>query len=133
MKWEQWEGFRGEDWQEHIDVRGFIQQNYTFYNGDESFLTGPTGRTAGLLKKLRVLQEKEREKGGVLDVDVSTVSSLVSYAPGYLDKENELIGGPVSYTHLLAREKSFGKPLSPPDGREQKSRRLWILRRRQGA
>jgi formate C-acetyltransferase len=93
MKWEQWEGFRGEDWQEHIDVRGFIQQNYTFYSGDESFLTGPTGRTAGLLKKLRALQEKEREKGGVLDVDVSTVSSLVSYAPGYLDKENELIVG----------------------------------------
>lgn len=93
MECKQWKGFRGESWKDQIDVRGFIRHNHIPYNGDESFLSGPTGRTLRLLKKLRALQESEREKGGVLDVDVSTVSSLTSYAPGYLDKEDELIVG----------------------------------------
>ncbi|MDD2955960.1 MAG: formate C-acetyltransferase [Oscillospiraceae bacterium] len=93
MERTQWEGFQGTTWRESIDVRDFIQQNYTPYLGDESFLAGPTARTQGLMEKLSALQKQEQERGGVLDIDVTTVSSLVNYAPGYLDRENELIVG----------------------------------------
>ena len=80
-------------WNEKIDVRDFIQKNYTPYTGDASFLAEPTQRTIGLKEKLDALLVQEREKGGVLDIKTDTVSSLLNYAPGYLDQENELIVG----------------------------------------
>jgi formate C-acetyltransferase len=93
MKFEQWNGFNSGKWQNEINVRNFIQNNYTPYEGDGSFLSGATERTNALMEKFRSLQKKEQENGGVLDIDVDTVSSLCSYAPGYLDKENEIIVG----------------------------------------
>ena len=80
-------------WETEINVRDFIQQNYTEYRGDESFLSGATKRTKGLMEKLNSLFEVERQFGGVLDIDTETVSSLTSYAPGYIDRENEIIVG----------------------------------------
>ena len=88
-----WQGFAKGIWQDEINVRDFIQRNYHPYTGDESFLTGPTLRTQALMKKLESLFALERQFGGVLDIDTATVSSLTSYSPGYLDKENELIVG----------------------------------------
>ncbi|AFV03300.1 Pyruvate formate-lyase [Dehalobacter sp. UNSWDHB] len=88
-----WGNFKGGRWQQEIDVRDFIQANYQPYKGDETFLTEVTDRTRHILEKLSRLQKLEREFGGVLDIDTSTVSSLLSYAPGYLDKEKELIVG----------------------------------------
>ena len=88
-----WEGFKGGRWQEHIDVRDFIQRNYTPYTGDESFLAPPTTRTEKVLAKFEVLLAEELKKGGVLDIDTETVSSLTHYKPGYIDKENEIIVG----------------------------------------
>lgn len=90
---EQWKGFKGENWKNRIDVRDFILCNVTPYFGDETFLTGSSERTKQLLVKLNELTELERERGGVLDVNTDTVSSLTHYPPGYLDKENELIVG----------------------------------------
>ncbi|AHF09455.1 MULTISPECIES: formate C-acetyltransferase [Dehalobacter] len=88
-----WENFKGGRWQQEIDVRDFIQANYQPYEGDETFLTEITNRTQHILEKLSRLQKLEKEFGGVLDIDTSTVSSLLSYAPGFLDKEKELIVG----------------------------------------
>ena len=88
-----WEGFREGKWQTEISVRDFIQTNYTEYTGDESFLADATPRTRALMDKLNALFKKERENGGVLDINTETVSSLTAYAPGYIDKENELIVG----------------------------------------
>ena len=93
MTFEQWNGFALGKWQEKIDVRDFIQKNYTPYEGDEGFLCGPTARTSELMEKLQALFKKEAENGGVLDVDAETVTSLTAYAPGYLDKDKELIVG----------------------------------------
>lgn len=92
-KRELWEGFEGGHWQEAIDVRDFIQKNYTPYKGDGSFLAPATERTEKLLKKLENLLALEREFGGVLDIDTQTVTSLLNYKPGYLDKEHEIIVG----------------------------------------
>ena len=89
----QWNGFKGETWKESIDVRDFIQQNYTPYDGDASFLSGPTDRTNDLMKQLSDLLKLEKAYGGVLDIDTMTVSSLTAYAPGYLDKDKEQIVG----------------------------------------
>jgi formate C-acetyltransferase len=89
-----WEGFAPGDWTRSIDVRDFIQRNYEPYEGDASFLAGPTERTGGLWRKLSELMAAERATdGGVLDVDASTPASITSHAPGYLDEENELIVG----------------------------------------
>ena len=93
MKFEQWNGFYGEEWQNEVNVRQFIQDNYTPYTGDASFLAGPTARTSALMDKLNALLKKESDNGGLLDIDTMTVSSLTSYGAGYLDKENELIVG----------------------------------------
>ena len=93
MKVAQWNGFREGVWQEEINVRDFIQQNYKEYTGDAGFLAGATARTDKMMNKVQNLFRKERLNGGVLDVDVETVSSLTSYAPGYIDKEHELIVG----------------------------------------
>ena len=90
---EQWNGFIGGRWQSEINVRNFIQLNYTPYEGNESFLCGPTERTKALTAKFEELLKEEQEKGGVLDIDTETVTSLTSYAPGYLDKDNEIIVG----------------------------------------
>ena len=89
----QWEGFKPGNWQETIDVRDFIQRNYTPYTGDGSFLKPATERTKGLLHKLENLLALEQEFGGVLDIDTQTVTSLLNYKPGYLDKEKEIIVG----------------------------------------
>ena len=88
-----WEGFTAGAWQSRIDVRDFIQKNYTPYGGDEAFLAPATPRTQALMHKLQGLMKLEQEFGGVLDVDTQTVSSLLNYKPGYLDKDNELIVG----------------------------------------
>lgn len=93
MMMEQWKGFRPGQWQDAIDVRDFILENYTPYQGGSDFLCGPTDRTQELMDKLNDLQKQEREKGGVLDIDTRTVSSLTYYEPGYLDREKELIVG----------------------------------------
>ena len=89
----QWEGFAGKEWKESINVRDFIRNNYTPYEGDSGFLAGPTARTSSLMEKFRVLLAAEVKNGGLLDIDTETVSSLANYAPGYLDKEKELIVG----------------------------------------
>ena len=90
---EQWKGFVSGNWKKRIDVRNFIQTNYKPYEGDESFLCGPTERTKVVYAKFDELLKKEHENGGVLDIDTETVTSLTAYAPGYLDKENEIIVG----------------------------------------
>jgi len=93
MEHKNWNGFTKGVWQDEINVRDFIQANYTEYTGDDSFLEGATKRTAELMKKLESLFALERQYGGVLDIDTATVSSLTSYSPGYIDKDNELIVG----------------------------------------
>lgn len=93
MNYSAWENFKDGNWKEEIDVRNFIQTNYAAYEGDEDFLAGPTDRTKALMEKLNRLFELEKEFGGVLDVDTQTVSSLTSYQPGYLNKDQEIIVG----------------------------------------
>ncbi len=93
MKFDAWRDFVSGDWCEHINVRDFINKNYTPYTGNADFLAGPTARTTALNEKLRELQKLERERGGVLSIDTSTVSSLCNYAAGYIDKDNEIIVG----------------------------------------
>ncbi len=93
MTHENWNGFASGAWQSEINVRDFIQKNYEEYRGEADFLVGATERTKALMDKLQSLFKIERQFGGVLDIDVNTVSSLTSYLPGYLDKENEIIVG----------------------------------------
>lgn len=90
---EQWQGFKGSKWQDEVDIRDFIQNNYKPYDGDESFLEGPTESTNTLWEKLQKLQKEERAKGGVLDMETEVVSSLTAYGPGYLDKDLEKVVG----------------------------------------
>lgn len=85
----QWRGFKGRRWQEEIDTRDFIQNNYTAYDGDESFLEGPTEATDILWGELQKLQKEERAKGGVLDMDTDIVSTLTSHGPGYISEEHK--------------------------------------------
>ncbi len=84
---EQWDGFAGRNWRDSVDVRAFIQDNYTMYDGDESFLAGPTKATDKLWGKLQELQREERAKGGVLDMETEVVSGLTAYGPGYIDED----------------------------------------------
>ena len=90
---EQWQGFKGSKWQDEVDVRDFIQNNYKPYTGDESFLEGPKESTNILWAELQKLQKEERAKGGVLDMETEVVSSLTAYGPGYLDKDLEKVVG----------------------------------------
>ena len=90
---EQWQGFKGTKWQDEVDVRDFIQNNYTPYDGDESFLVGPSKATEKLWDELQKLQKEERSKNGVLDMETEIVSSITAYKPGYLDKDLEEIVG----------------------------------------
>lgn len=118
--------FKPGQWQKTIDVRNFIQTNYTPYAGNADFLTGPTPRTESLCNKLTALLQEEQKRGGVYEIDTETASSLITFQPGYLDKENELIVGLQTDVPLkravnpfggirMCREacKSYGKELSP--------------------
>ena len=87
MRFEQWKSFKPNLWQDEVNVRDFIQQNYTPYDGDESFLSGPTEATDKLWGALQLLQKEERAKGGVLDMDTDVVSTITSHAPGYISEE----------------------------------------------
>ena len=93
MNFTEWEDFADGDWRQHINVRDFIVKNYTPYTGNADFLSGATERTKALNAKLCELQRLERERGGVLSIDTTTVSSLCNYDAGYIDKDNELIVG----------------------------------------
>lgn len=88
-----WQGFRGGDWQDTIDVRGFIQANYAPYEGDEQFLAAATARTTALREQLDALLAEERDKGGVRAVDTDTVIDITAFGPGYLDRDKEIIVG----------------------------------------
>lgn len=104
----QYPAFKSGKWQDTIDVRDFIQTNYTPYEGDASFLTGPTARTQKVNAEYERLHKEEYEKGGVLDVDVNHVSSILNHKPGYLDKENELIVGLQTDAPLKRSVNPFG-------------------------
>ena len=106
---EQWEGFVPGKWTSEIDVRDFIQKNYTPYDGDESFLTDATDATKTLWSEVMDLAKKEREAGGVLDMDTKVVSSLVSHGAGYIDQPLEKIVG-------LQTDKPFKRALMPYGG-----------------
>ncbi len=86
---EAWQGFKGERWKSEINVRDFIQWNYTQYEGDAKFLAGPTANTDKLWAKLKELQKQERAKGGVLDMETEIVSSLTAYGPGYIGDDTK--------------------------------------------
>ena len=86
---DEWRGFKGNKWTDDIDVRDFIQKNYTPYDGDESFLEGPTEATDTLWGKVQELQEEERAKGGVLDCETEVVSGLTAYGAGYIDESTK--------------------------------------------
>ena len=86
-EFKQWDGFEGRLWKEGVDVRDFIQNNYTPYEGDESFLEGPTEATDKLWGKVQELQKEERKKGGVLDMETEVVSSITAYGPGYISDD----------------------------------------------
>ena len=103
-----WIGFEAGVWQDEINVRDFIQKNYKEYTGDGSFLAQPTKRTTELMKKVEALFALERKFGGVLDIDTETVSSLLNYAAGYIDKENELIVGTQTDRPLKRGVNPFG-------------------------
>ena len=93
MEHKNWNGFAKGIWQDEINVRDFIQQNYKEYTGDASFLAGATKRTDAMMKKVNSLFDLERQYGGVLDIDTTNASSLTTFLPGYVDKANELIVG----------------------------------------
>ena len=85
----EWRGFKGNKWLSEVNIRDFIQNNYTSYEGDETFLAGPTHATETLWQKLRALQKEERAKDGVLDMETEVVSGLTAYGPGYIDPETK--------------------------------------------
>ena len=108
MEHKNWNGFVSGKWQNEINVRDFIQANYKAYEGEASFLADATERTNGLMKKLQALFALERQFGGVLDIDTATVSSLTSYSPGYIDKDNEIIVGMQTNRPLKRGVNPFG-------------------------
>lgn len=101
-------GFRGELWRREINVRDFIQNNYTPYTGDESFLAGPTERTKRLNAKYDEIRKAEMDRGGVYDIDTETVSTITAYGPGYLDRDNEIIVGLQTDAPLRRNVNPFG-------------------------
>jgi len=108
MKFEMWNGFKEGKWTESIDVRDFIQQNYTPYTGDSAFLSGPTERTNAVMRRVNELFALEKKNGGVLDVDTETVCSLKAYAPGYIDKDKDIIVGMQTDSPLKRGVNPFG-------------------------
>ena len=105
----EWESFRGGIWEKEINVRDFIQKNYTPYLGDDSFLAGPTEDTKELWAQVMELSEQERAKGGVLDMDTKIISTITSHGPGYLNKGKEKIVG-------FQTDKPFKRSLQPYGG-----------------
>lgn len=105
----EWRDFAGGVWQREINVRDFIQKNYTPYDGDDSFLAGPTKATECLWDQVMELSKKERDAGGVLDMDTKIISTITSHGPGYLDKEKETIVG-------FQTDKPFKRSLQPYGG-----------------
>lgn len=105
----EWTGFVPGVWEKEIDVRDFIQKNYTPYDGDDAFLAGPTEDTKALWQQVLELSRAEREAGGVLDMDTRVISTITSHAAGYLDKEKETIVG-------FQTEKPFKRALMPYGG-----------------
>ena len=105
----EWRDFSGGVWEREINVRDFIQKNYTPYDGDDTFLAGPTQATKDLWAQVMDLTVKEREAGGVLDMDTKIVSTITSHGPGYLDKEKEEIVG-------FQTDKPFKRSLQPYGG-----------------
>ena len=106
---EQWNGFKSGKWQDEINVRDFIQLNYTPYEGDEGFLCGPTERTKALNAKFEERLAMELSRGGVYSIDTETVTGLTAFAPGYLDQENEIIVG-------LQTDKALRRAVNPFGG-----------------
>ena len=92
-EFKEWEGFVGENWKNSIDVSAFIDQNYTEYLGDDSFLAPKTQKTTIVWNKCKDLLEKETQNGGCLDVETNILSGITAFAPGYIDKPNEVIVG----------------------------------------
>ncbi len=93
MDFKEWNNFKKGNWKDEIDVRNFIQANYTPYEGDSSFLVGPTDNTKKLWEKVLELYKKEKDNGGVLDIDTKTISTISAHDPGYIDKDIEEIVG----------------------------------------
>lgn len=106
---QEWRNFVGGAWQGEVDVRDFIQKNYTPYDGDDSFLKGPTDATKKLWAQVMELSKEEREKGGVLDMDTKIISTITSHGPGYLNKDLETIVG-------FQTDKPFKRSLQPYGG-----------------
>lgn len=106
---QEWRNFVGGAWQGEVDVRDFIQKNYTPYDGDDSFLKGPTDATKKLWAQVMELSKEEREKGGVLDMDTKIISTITSHGPGYLNKNLETIVG-------FQTDKPFKRSLQPYGG-----------------
>ncbi|OZB91226.1 formate C-acetyltransferase [Paenibacillus sp. XY044] len=105
---EAWRGFAGGSWQKNIDVNSFIGRNLTPYEGDERFLAAPTENTLELWKQVSQLLKEERERDGVHDVDVNTVSTITSHAPGYIDQDKETIVGLQTDAPLKRAVQPFG-------------------------
>ena len=105
----EWKSFTGGAWEKEINVRDFIQQNYTPYKGDGKFLKEATEDTKDLWQQVLALMKEEREKGGVLDMDTKTVSTITSHGPGYLDKDKEKIVG-------LQTDKPLKRSMQPYGG-----------------
>lgn len=103
-----WDGFTGGKWQEEINVRDFIQKNYREYTGDDSFLSGATKRTKELMKRVNTFFEVEKQFGGVLDIDTETISTVTAYAPGYIEKDKEIIVGMQTNRPLKRGVNPFG-------------------------
>ena len=104
-----WRGFEGGTWKKEINVRSFIKHNYEPYDGDESFLAGPTADTLELWDQVLDLSRQEREKGGVLDMDTKVISTITSHGAGYLNKDKEKIVG-------FQTDKPFKRALHPYGG-----------------
>ena len=106
---EPWRNFKAGLWNTEINVRDFIQRNYTPYDGDDTFLAGPTRNTLDLWAQVLDLSKQEREAGGVLDMDTRIISTITSHGPGYLNKEKETIVG-------FQTDKPFKRSLQPYGG-----------------
>ncbi|EOT41347.1 formate C-acetyltransferase [Enterococcus dispar] len=104
-----WNGFKGKAWQNEVNVRDFIQANYTQFDGTDEFLAGPTEATTKLWDQVMELNQQERDNGGVLDMDTKVVSTITSHGPGYLNKELETVVG-------FQTEKPFKRSLQPFGG-----------------
>ena len=104
-----WAGFETGKWTSEVDVRNFIQLNYTMYNGDSSFLESPTRATSDLWKQVMELSKEERDRGGMWDMDTKVASTIVSHDAGYLNKDTEQIVG-------VQTEKPFKRSMQPFGG-----------------